>query len=64
MNKNFMKAMGFSKEVKSVELGICPFCKVKVDTNKFRDDKSRREFLISGLCDECQKEIFGKGGGE
>jgi len=26
----------------------------------FRDDQSRREFAISGLCQDCQDSVFGK----
>lgn len=26
---------------------------------KFRDEISRKEFTISGLCQECQDKIFG-----
>lgn len=28
---------------------------------EFRDDISRREFTISGLCQKCQDKVFGKG---
>jgi len=27
---------------------------------EFRDEKSRREYHISGLCQKCQDEIFGR----
>ncbi len=27
----------------------------------FRDELSRREYTISGLCQECQDSVFGKG---
>lgn len=26
---------------------------------EFRDDLSRKEYTISGLCQECQDEVFG-----
>lgn len=26
---------------------------------EFRDEKSRKEYSISGLCQKCQDEIFG-----
>ena len=29
------------------------------DATKFRDELSRREFTISGLCQKCQDNIFG-----
>jgi hypothetical protein len=29
--------------------------------NKFRDALSQREYTISGLCQNCQDEVFGTG---
>jgi len=49
----FIKARNEEKK-----LGICPFCKKKVDENSFKDDLSRREFEISGLCQKCQDDFF------
>jgi hypothetical protein len=34
-------------------------CKRKVNKDEFRDELSRKEFEISGLCQLCQDEIFG-----
>lgn len=59
MNPDIMKAFGFDKELKLVELGLCPFCKQKVEARDFRDETSRREHGISGLCQPCQDEMFG-----
>ena len=38
---------------------VCPLCHkaVNVETD-FRDDLSRKEFQISGLCQECQDKTF------
>ena len=58
MNKDLMKKLGFSKEVEAIEKGLCPFCKQPIDKKDFRDDKSRKEHEISGLCQGCQDEIF------
>jgi hypothetical protein len=58
MNKNIMKAMGFGKEVKLAESGKCPFCEKTIDVNEFRDELSKKEFGISGLCQTCQDEVF------
>jgi len=60
MNKDIMKKAGFEKEVKAIEQGFCPFCREKVDVDKFRDETSKKEFKISGLCQKCQDETFGK----
>lgn len=40
--------------------GKCPFCGKVVDDSEFRDDLSREEFRISGLCQKCQDEFFGR----
>ncbi len=60
MNKDIMEKVGFKKEVELVESGICPFCNKHVDWSDFEDDLSVKEFKISGLCQACQDEIFGK----
>jgi hypothetical protein len=60
MNKEIMKQAGLDDYVTSVENGKCPFCKKPIDATTFRDDLSLREFRISGLCQNCQDEYFGK----
>ena len=53
-----MKQMGFDKEVQKVEEGICPFCNKVVNINNFKNELSKTEFLISGLCQTCQDGFF------
>lgn len=53
-----MRAAGFGKAVEDIENGICPICNMIVDVNGFKDDISKREFKISGMCQACQDEIF------
>ena len=60
MNKNIMKAMGFGDAVKLVEEGKCPFCEKKVNEAEFKDELSKKEFKISGLCQACQDKTFNK----
>lgn len=58
-SKNILKQMGFNKEVDRVEKGLCPFCgSDKTKPEDFDDDLSRREHLISGLCQKCMDKIF------
>lgn len=38
----------------------CPLCGQPVRPEEFRDSKSRKEYGISGMCQECQDEVFGK----
>ena len=58
MNKDIMRKLGFNLEVDLVEQGRCPICKEKINKDEFRDDKSRKEFGISGLCQSCQDNTF------
>ena len=39
------------------EEGNCPMCK-KPGPFTFKDELSKKEFGISGMCQECQDEIF------
>lgn len=59
MNEDIMRALGFGKEVDAVKMNKCPFCDRPIDESEFRDELSRREYQISGLCQECQDEVFG-----
>jgi len=36
----------------------CPFCNDPVNENGFRDNKSKKEYSMSGLCQSCQDKIF------
>jgi len=58
MNKHIMRAMGLGQEVNLVEQGLCPFC--RKPPGEFRDALSQKEFGISGLCQSCQDDFFGK----
>jgi C4-type Zn-finger protein len=60
MNKKIMKQAGLGEQVKLVEQKKCPFCKKEVNQSDFRNEISRRVYLISGLCQKCQDMIFGK----
>jgi len=46
---------GFDR-AQSVKNDTCVFCKTPaVD---FRDELSRKEFTISGMCQDCQDKVF------
>ena len=48
----------FPLEAKRIKAGKCPFCGEKINTDDFKDDLSRREFEISGMCQKCQDDFF------
>ncbi len=37
---------------------ICPTCRKPI--GEFRNDLSRKEYEISGMCQSCQDSVFGK----
>ena len=59
MNEQIMKQMGFQQQVNDVHNGICPFCKTPINMDEFRDQLSKKEYKISGLCQKCQDQVFG-----
>ena len=60
MNQDIMKAAGFSEEVELVNQKKCPICKEDIDEKKLRNQISKDEYLISGMCQACQDELFGE----
>lgn len=59
MNKELMKQVGFAEEVELVSKNLCPFCKKEVKIEDFKDELSKKEYSISGLCQSCQDSFFG-----
>ena len=58
MNKAIMRACGLGDHVDRVEKGLCPTCSKPIKQEDFVDDLCRKEFRISGLCQECQDRVF------
>ncbi len=58
MNQAILELTGIDVN-KSVETRVCPFCNKSV--GEFRDEISKKEHEISGLCQSCQDDMFGKG---
>ncbi len=56
MNTRIMEKMGYKNEVRLIMEGKCPKCKDII--TKFRDELSLKEYKISGLCQECQDEVY------
>jgi hypothetical protein len=57
MNKEILKQLGLKACLDCIEHGFCPVCRQPV-SNDFRDEKSKREFEISGQCQKCQDKFF------
>jgi len=60
VNKEIMKAMGFEREVRMAEEGLCPFCGKEVNIDDFRDKISLKDFGVTGLCQGCQDKTYGE----
>lgn len=58
MNKDIMNALGFTAQVAAVNAGKCPICGKEIKLCDFKDELSRREFKISGMCQVCQDNMF------
>ncbi|MHC4835901.1 MAG: hypothetical protein ACYTCN_08200 [Planctomycetota bacterium] len=48
---------GYSRQ-EAIEEGACATC--GEEASKFRDEVSEREYQISGMCQSCQDDAFGK----
>lgn len=48
----------FPIEAERIKGGKCPFCGETINMDDFKDDLSRREFEISGMCQKCQDDFF------
>jgi len=52
--------MGVSR-TDTVRNGNCVSCTTTdISETSFRDDVSRKEYTISGLCQTCQDDVFGE----
>ena len=58
--ENFINSINPSghKRVESIVEDICAWCGQKV--KEFKDELSKEEFAISGLCQDCQDDVFDK----
>lgn len=43
--------------IKSIQSDLCVQC--EKEAKEFRNDISRKEYRISGMCQNCQDEFFG-----
>ena len=56
MNTKIVEAI-FPGTVEKIENKKCPIC--NNDIGEFRDELSKKEYNISGMCQECQDKVFG-----
>jgi hypothetical protein len=46
----------------AIKDNICALCGKLVSEQDFRDPLSLKEYTISGMCQECQDDVFGTNG--
>lgn len=55
----FLKSGLGIDRMRAVRSNYCALCGSDVLAGSLIDEESRREFRISGMCQECQDEMFG-----
>lgn len=57
--KKLLTALGFGEQIKNIEAGNCSWCgSDKMKPEDFKDNLSRKESLISGMCQKCIDDTF------
>jgi hypothetical protein len=58
---NFLFSMFGRDRTATVAAGECVTCESKGNiASSFMDDLSKKEYSISGMCQSCQDDFFGK----
>ena len=48
-----LRALGFNEQVDRTKVNLCAICGQVIKMEDFKDELSRREYSISGLCQKC-----------
>lgn len=56
VNKSAFNLFPSAKE--NILKNLCPICSAAIEMGDFKDDLSRAEYEISGLCQSCQDSIL------
>ena len=56
LNKPAFILMPYAKE--AVERDKCPTCGSSIREEDFKDNLSKKEYSISGMCQKCQDSVF------
>lgn len=43
----------------ALNAGRCPTCQGEIKEEDFTDERSKKEYGISGMCQVCQNSVFG-----
>ncbi len=58
VKRKLLISAGMGDMVKKAMFGICPLCNTPASIEDCRDELSRKEFAIAGICQKCQDEVF------
>ncbi len=50
----------YREQLLLIEQGKCPLCSELIDSDEFRDEESKHENHITGLCQQCQDRIYSR----
>ena len=50
----------FPEKADRILFGVCVTCPNSIEEKHFRDALSKKEYGISGMCQDCQDSVFGK----
>jgi len=50
----------FPKAIINNHAGRCATCSKDIMNEKFKNELSKKEFKISGMCQKCQDSVFGE----
>lgn len=53
-----LRMCGLDAEADKAEQGLCPTCGCERPQDTLLNELSKREFAISGMCQECQDATF------
>ena len=56
MNRKIIEQVFGKKPLDLIDKNVCPTCGNPIDD--FRDELSKKEYEISGMCQQCQDEVF------
>lgn len=49
----------FPKSMENIKENKCPICGKDIKEEDFKDELSKKEYTISGMCQDCQDKTFG-----
>jgi len=55
-----LRSLGFNREVDRTKFDLCPLCGQPIKMEDFNNELSRKEYFVSGMCQKCIDDMFGK----